>query len=114
MKKIPLPPTDHVPKPYSGPSAEEVLALRKQFLNPAIFHYYKKPLMIVEGKAQWLFDEKGRRYLDGIGGIVTVSCGHCHPHVVAAAHQRTRRSSTRPPSTCTPTWRCTPRSSPSA
>ncbi len=24
--------------------------------------------MIVEGKAQWLFDEKGRRYLDGIGG----------------------------------------------
>jgi len=86
MKSIPLPPTDHVPKPYSGPSAEEVLTLRKQFLNPAIFHYYKKPIMIVEGRAQWLFDEKGRRYLDGIGGIVTVSCGHCHPHVVAAAH----------------------------
>ncbi|MCU0788918.1 MAG: aminotransferase class III-fold pyridoxal phosphate-dependent enzyme [Verrucomicrobia bacterium] len=42
--------------------------------------------MIVEGKGQWLFDEKGRRYLDGIGGIVTVSVGHCHPHVVAAAH----------------------------
>jgi alanine-glyoxylate transaminase/(R)-3-amino-2-methylpropionate-pyruvate transaminase len=86
MKNIPLPPTTHVPRPYSGPSAEEVLALRKKYLNPAIFHYYKKPLMIVEGKAQWLFDEKGRRYLDGIGGIVTVSCGHCHPHVVAAAH----------------------------
>jgi alanine-glyoxylate transaminase/(R)-3-amino-2-methylpropionate-pyruvate transaminase len=65
-----------------------VLALRKQFLNPAIFHYYKKPLMIVEGKAQWLFDEKGRRYLDGIGGIVTVSCGHCHPRIVAAAHEQ--------------------------
>jgi len=75
-----------VPKPYSGPSAEEVLALRKQYLSPAIFHYYKRPVMIVEGRAQWLFDEKGRRYLDGIGGIVTVSCGHCHPHVVAAAH----------------------------
>jgi len=44
--------------------------------------------MIVEGKAQWLFDEKGRRYLDGIGGIVTVSCGHCHPHIVAAANQQ--------------------------
>jgi alanine-glyoxylate transaminase/(R)-3-amino-2-methylpropionate-pyruvate transaminase len=86
MKNIPLPPSSYVPRPYSGPSAEEVLALRKKYLNPAIFHYYKKPLMIVEGKAQWLFDEKGRRYLDGIGGIVTVSCGHCHPHVVAAAH----------------------------
>ena len=88
MKSIPLPPSDHVPKPYSGPTAEEVLALRRQYLSPAIFHYYKKPVMIVEGKAQWLFDEKGRRYLDGIGGIVTVSCGHCHPHVVAAADRQ--------------------------
>jgi alanine-glyoxylate transaminase/(R)-3-amino-2-methylpropionate-pyruvate transaminase len=88
MKSIPLPPCDHVPQPYSGPSAAEVLALRKQFLNPAIFHYYKKPLMIVEGRAQWLFDETGRRYLDAIGGIVTVSCGHCHPHVVEAARRQ--------------------------
>src|ERR1035438_10432780 len=85
MKSIPLPPFEHRPRPYSGPTAEEVLALRRQFLSPAIFHYYKKPVMIVEGRAQWLFDETSRRYLDGIGGIVTVSCGHCHPHVVAAA-----------------------------
>ena len=88
MKSIPLPPFGHVPQPYSGPSAEEVLALRKEFLSPAIFHYYKKPIMIVEGKGQWLFDEKGRRYLDGIAGIVTVSCGHCHPHIVAAANRQ--------------------------
>lgn len=88
MKSIPLPPCPYAPQPYTGPSAEEVLATRKQFLNPAIFHYYKKPLMIVEGKGQWLFDEKGRRYLDGFGGIVTVSVGHCHPQVVAAAQRQ--------------------------
>ena len=86
MKPIPLPHCNFQPQPYSGPSADEVLAMRKEFLSPALFHYYKKPVMIVEGKAQWLFDEKGRRYLDGIGGIVTVSCGHCPPHIVAAAH----------------------------
>lgn len=86
MKTPVLPACPHQPKPYTGPSAEEVLATRRQFLNPAIFHYYKRPLMIVEGKGQWLFDEQGRRYLDGFGGIVTVSVGHCHPHVVAAAH----------------------------
>lgn len=85
MKAPPLPPFEHAPAPYTGPSAEEVLALRKQFLNPAIFHYYKKPVMIVEGRGQYVFDERGRRYLDGFGGIVTVSVGHCHPHVVAAA-----------------------------
>ena len=86
MKTPTLPPFNYQPRPYTGPSADEVFALRKQFLNPAIFHYYKKPIMIVEGRGQWLFDETGRRYLDGIGGIVTVSVGHCHPRVVAAAN----------------------------
>ena len=38
-----LPPFDHTPQPYTGPSADEVLALRKEFLNPAIFLYYKQP-----------------------------------------------------------------------
>jgi alanine-glyoxylate transaminase / (R)-3-amino-2-methylpropionate-pyruvate transaminase len=88
MKTPQLPPFDHIPQPYSGPSAEEVLALRKQFLNPAIFAYYKRPIMVVEGKGQYLFDEKGRRYLDAFAGIVTVSVGHCHPHVIAAANRQ--------------------------
>ncbi len=88
MKSFNLPPLDYTPRPYTGPSAEEVLALRKQFLSPAIFAYYKKPVMIVEGRGQYLFDEKGRRYLDGFAGIVTVSVGHCHPHVVAAASRQ--------------------------
>ena len=80
-----LPPYDYTPKPYDGPSPDEILALRKEFVNPAIFHYYRKPITIVEGKGQYLYDETGRRYLDGFGGIVTVSVGHCHPEVVAAA-----------------------------
>lgn len=83
---MPLPPFDYTPMPYNGPSPEEVLELRRQHVSPGIFHYYKKPIMIVEGKGQYLFDEKGRRYLDGFGGIVTVSVGHCHPEVVAAAN----------------------------
>src|SRR5208282_2268818 len=88
MKNIPLPPTSHKPQKYAGPSADEVLALRKQFMNPGIFLYYKKPIMLVEGSMQYVWDETGKRYLDGIGGIVTVSVGHCHPHVVAAAQKQ--------------------------
>src|SRR6476620_1013248 len=80
-----LPPTSHNPRPYAGPSAEQVLAKRKQFLNPGLFLYYKKPLMLVEGKMQYVWDDTGKRYLDGLAGIVTISVGHCHPHVVAAA-----------------------------
>ena len=84
MKTIPLPPTPHTPAPYTGPSAAAVLAQRKQFLNPGLFLYYKQPIMIVEGKMQYVWDDTGKRYLDGLGGIVTVSVGHCHPHVLQA------------------------------
>src|SRR5436853_1659983 len=88
MKAVPLPTTTHTPEPYTGPSAEQVLALRKQYLNPGLFLYYKKPIMIVEGKMQFVWDDTGKRYLDGLGGIVTISIGHCHPHVVAAANRQ--------------------------
>jgi alanine-glyoxylate transaminase/(R)-3-amino-2-methylpropionate-pyruvate transaminase len=84
MKTPELPAFDYKPKKYDGPSADEVLRLRKEFLNPGIFLYYKKPLMLVEGKMQYVWDERGKRYLDALGGIVTISVGHCHPHVVNA------------------------------
>jgi alanine-glyoxylate transaminase / (R)-3-amino-2-methylpropionate-pyruvate transaminase len=88
MQSTQLPPFDHQPQPYSGPSAEEVMRLRKEFLNPGIFLYYKKPLMIVEGKMQYVWDDTGKRYLDALGGIVTVSVGHCHPYVVEATRKQ--------------------------
>ena len=85
---MPLPPFPFQPDVYAGPSADEVLALRKQFLNPGIFLYYKKPLMLVAGRMQYVWDETGKRYLDGLGGIVTISVGHCHPHVVDAIRRQ--------------------------
>src|SRR5437763_1071630 len=88
MQKPVLPHFDYQPKPYAGPSADEVLRLRKQFLNPGIFLYYKNPIMLVEGKMQYVWDVHGKRYLDALGGIVTVSVGHCHPHVVEAARRQ--------------------------
>jgi alanine-glyoxylate transaminase/(R)-3-amino-2-methylpropionate-pyruvate transaminase len=78
-----MPESSHQPRPYLGPPRAEVLAMRKEFCNPAVFTLYQEPLMIVEGHMQWLFDETGRRYLDMFAGIVTVSCGHCHPRITA-------------------------------
>ncbi|GLC26904.1 aspartate aminotransferase family protein [Roseisolibacter agri] len=83
-----LPPTDHVPRPYTGPSRDEILAMRKQFANPAVFTLYREPLLIVEGHMQYLYDETGRRYLDLFAGIVTVSVGHCHPTVVKRVQEQ--------------------------
>src|SRR4051794_4423746 len=83
-----MPAFDYTPRPYTGPSREEVLALRRHHVNPAVFTLYREPLMIVEGKMQYLFDETGRRYLDLFAGIVTVSCGHCHPKVVSRMREQ--------------------------
>ncbi|MDX1429232.1 MAG: aspartate aminotransferase family protein, partial [Rhodothermales bacterium] len=79
-----MPPCDYTPPKYDGPSRTEVIAQRKQFCHPSVFSYYKEPLMIVDGHMQYLFDDSGRRYLDMLAGIVTVSCGHCHPKIVKA------------------------------
>ncbi|HZF68872.1 MAG TPA: aspartate aminotransferase family protein [Gemmatirosa sp.] len=86
--RLALPPTDHVPRPYDGPSRDEILAMRRQFANPAVFTLYREPLLIVEGHMQYLYDETGRRYLDLFAGIVTVSVGHCHPTVVRRVQEQ--------------------------
>jgi len=56
-----MPPTAHRPKPYSGPSKAEVLALRKQYCHPSLFLMYREPLMVVEGHLQYVWDETGKR-----------------------------------------------------
>src|SRR5262245_8543780 len=91
LEKPTLPPFAYTPKPYKGPSREEVIAMRREFLTPALVTYFREPIMIVEGKMQYLFDEKGRRYLDAFAGIVTVSVGHCHPKVLEAVLEQNER-----------------------
>ncbi|KAF2305225.1 hypothetical protein GH714_003180 [Hevea brasiliensis] len=86
-----LPPFDYSPPPYTGPSADEIMAKRKEFLSPSLFHFYKNPLNVVDGRMQYLFDENGRRYLDAFGGIATVCCGHCHPDVVESIVNQVKR-----------------------
>lgn len=58
---------------------ENIQKIKNENIVPCIQQYYKKPLLLHEGKMQWLFDFEGKRYLDMFGGIVTVSVGHCHP-----------------------------------
>ena len=39
---------------------------------------------ISHGKGSYLYDEAGKRYIDGSGGPAVFSVGHCHPEVNAA------------------------------
>lgn len=84
-----LPPTSHQPAKYEGPTKEETIALRAQYVSPGLVTYYKEPILIAEGHMQYVWDEKGTRYLDGFAGIVTVSVGHCHPKIVEKVKKQT-------------------------
>jgi alanine-glyoxylate transaminase/(R)-3-amino-2-methylpropionate-pyruvate transaminase len=87
-RAIELPMIEHVPRPYDGPPKAEVLALRRRYLTPGLLTYYRDPLILVEGHMQYLWDETGKRYLDGFAGIASVSVGHCHPDIVERVREQ--------------------------
>lgn len=88
LESLKMPSCDYEPAPYEGPNRLDTLADRKRYVHPSVFALYQDPIMIVEGHMQWLFDEEGKRYLDMLAGIVTVSCGHSHPKILAAVQEQ--------------------------
>src|SRR5437899_9871407 len=86
--RVSLPLSPHQTAPYTGPSRDEVLALRRQYLTPGLITYYKNPLLVVEGHMQYLWDETGKQYLDGFAGIVSVTVGHCHRKIVKKVQEQ--------------------------
>ncbi len=67
---------------------EEIILANKEFLFPAVFHFYKEPLVIARAKDQYVWDADDNQYLDFLGGIVTVSVGHCNSTINAKIHQQ--------------------------
>jgi 4-aminobutyrate aminotransferase-like enzyme len=67
---------------------DEIILANREFLFPAVFHYYKNPLVVSHAKDQYVWDADGNQYLDFFGGIVTVSVGHCNDAVNAKLHKQ--------------------------
>lgn len=64
-------------------SPEDLLSLRQQYMAPTLAHYYERPMNLVRGQMQHLYDSEGRAYLDFFAGICTVAVGHTNPLVTA-------------------------------
>ena len=76
------PPLFPAPKPAAG----QILELRRKHLGSSLSIAYRKPLNIVKGWKQYLYDDEGRAYLDAVNNVAHV--GHCHPRVVRAAQEQ--------------------------
>jgi len=64
-------------------NSDEILALRDRHIGGSLSVSYRRPLHIVRGERQFLFDTEGRAYLDCVNNVCHV--GHCHPRVIEAA-----------------------------
>lgn len=49
---------------------------------------YRTPLVFSRGEMQYLWDEKGQKYIDLLGMNVCISVGHAHPQVTAAVSEQ--------------------------
>jgi 4-aminobutyrate aminotransferase-like enzyme len=67
---------------------EEIILANQEFLFPAVFHYYRDPLVIARAKDQFVYDADGNQYLDFFGGILTISVGHCNQRVNEKVHHQ--------------------------
>ena len=69
--------------PDKEPAFSETLAARRALLGKNLSVSYQRPLKIVRGWMQYLYDDAGRAYLDVYNNVPLV--GHSHPRVVEAA-----------------------------
>ncbi len=67
---------------FREPSVRETLEARRVLLGRNLSVSYEKPLKIVRGWRQYLYDENGRAYLDVYNNVPLL--GHSHPRVAEA------------------------------
>lgn len=64
-------------------SSEEIVQMRKDYLMPCLGYFYKNPPVFVKGEMQYLYDDKGKKYLDFFAGVSVMNCGHSNPEILS-------------------------------
>ncbi|GAB4115231.1 MAG: aminotransferase class III-fold pyridoxal phosphate-dependent enzyme [Roseiflexaceae bacterium] len=72
--------------PPALPAIPELLDVRRERIGYNLSISYRRPLHIVRGFMQHLYDAEGRVYLDSVNNVPHV--GHQHPRVVRAAQRQ--------------------------
>jgi predicted acetylornithine/succinylornithine family transaminase len=54
-------------------------------------NYARQPINMARGQGSLLWDSEGKRYLDLFAGFGGSILGHCHPALIAAAHEQAQK-----------------------
>jgi acetylornithine/N-succinyldiaminopimelate aminotransferase len=66
----------------------EIAALTDKYVART---YARLPIALVRGKGTRVWDADGKEYLDFLAGIAVNSLGHCHPAILRAIRQQSKR-----------------------
>jgi acetylornithine/N-succinyldiaminopimelate aminotransferase len=76
----------------SSPRATNVNSILRdadKFLMPT---YKRQPIIFTHGRGCYVFDSRGKKYLDFLGGIAVNALGHAHPRIVKAIRRESARA----------------------
>lgn len=72
-------------KRLSRYSLEQVMDLEKAYV---LQNYGRYPLMLVKGQGAYLWDDRGKEYLDLVSGIGVNGLGHAHPRILKVIQEQ--------------------------
>jgi predicted acetylornithine/succinylornithine family transaminase len=70
-------------------NAQSILRDANQFLMPT---YKRQPIVFTHGRGCYVYDSRGKKYLDFLGGIAVNALGHAHPRIVKVIRRESARA----------------------
>jgi acetylornithine/N-succinyldiaminopimelate aminotransferase len=70
-------------------NAKSILRDANQFLMPT---YKRQPIVFTHGRGCYVYDSRGKKYLDFLGGIAVNALGHAHPRIVKVIRRESARA----------------------
>jgi acetylornithine/N-succinyldiaminopimelate aminotransferase len=79
------------PKKFSprASNAKSILRDANQFLMPT---YKRQSIVFTHGRGCYVYDSRGKKYLDFLGGIAVNALGHAHPRIVKVIRRESARA----------------------
>ncbi|MHB8501203.1 MAG: aspartate aminotransferase family protein [Candidatus Acidiferrales bacterium] len=75
--------------PPRASKAASILRDANQFLLPT---YKRQPIVFTHGRGCYVYDSRGKKYLDFLGGIAVNALGHAHPRIVEVIRRESARA----------------------
>jgi len=76
----------------ASPRASKAAAILRdanQYLLPT---YKRQPIVFTHGRGCYVYDSRGKKYLDFLGGIAVNALGHAHPRIVKVIRRESARA----------------------